>query len=260
MFTLQGHGSERVQLRGDVCADIDGHGRPLRFVFTLESPRWAGIEVVFAITGKDDLWAITTHRVEEGIPFHYPITVRSVESETPDTPGYSSAIDVGFPEDARIAVFVETRHAAWRWTKIGTWTGSLWVVENESYAQILPLPADPNKRVDFVSMLDMALHFQAMSRKSLATLAQAHDGKNAARVVDHRGMRWGLGPSYVHVYDAGKLPRAICGWSADANAPVDHEGLTLVREWDPDGGDTVHVLTTSFRDDAPALAQERDDR
>lgn len=114
-------------------------------------------------------------------------------------------------------------------------------------------------------MFDDALLAQARAREALDTLAVAHDGGCCAAVQDHRDRPWGVGPTTVYTYPPADVdPVRVCPWEPDRfpedperiYAPVDHGGLTLVREKDSEAGHTLHAFTTARRNDAPAVAYE----
>jgi len=115
------------------------------------------------------------------------------------------------------------------------------------------------------ALLDDALLAQARSREALDALAHAHDGGGCAAVEDHRDRPWGVGPTTVYTYPPADVdPVRVCFWAPDRfpedaeriYAPVDHSGITLVREKDSEAGHTLHAFTTALRDDARAVAYE----
>ncbi len=76
-----------------------------------------------------------------------------------------------------------------------------------------------------------------------------------AHVVDHRGKIWGLEKSARTSWlwvELGATARREC--SVDA-VPSTRDDVTLVREGGPDEGDTLHMLTTTSRDDAEIAAR-----
>ena len=116
------------------------------------------------------------------------------------------------------------------------------------------------------ALVDAAVAAQARACEALDTLSAAHDTEGCARVADHRGKPWGVerdraAYTYALSDDGAEHLRLATPVDTDPRHdrvrydPIDHGEVTVVREWNPDSGDTLHVFTSALRNDAEATTR-----
>lgn len=108
-------------------------------------------------------------------------------------------------------------------------------------------------------LINAAVAAQRQVHEAVKALGHAHDGGEGASLIeDLRGKPWGYAApterwdGVLYLLDTHPPRFVTCGRYGEAL--ITHGDATLVREISREMGDTLYVLTTALRNDAPVEA------